>query len=134
MSFERTIAYPKETCPICTDFLTEDVWNHDKKQHNFHGRCIAKWVNITSDCPMCRKPVDKASLLGYEMLLAEEEDDDEDGFLYGLPKEWTEAYVFILISGASLPIYDLICHGNPAIIGAIASLGVCLIVRKIVEV
>lgn len=133
MSFERTIAYPHEACIICTDFLTEDVWDHDKKEHLFHGRCIAEWVDKVPDCPICRATMDRTSLLGYRKLLAEEEveGEDEDEFLFGFPKEWTEVYLLVLISGASLPLYDLVFHGNPAVIGAIAALGTALIVRKI---
>lgn len=129
MSFERTIAYPHDACPICTDLLTEDVWDHEKKQHLFHGRCIAEWVvDIVSDCPICRAPVDKTSLIGYDKLLAEE---DEDESLLNFPKEWNGVYLFVMMSGASALVYDFMCNGNPAVIGVITSLGAALIVREI---
>jgi hypothetical protein len=128
MSFECTIAYPHDACPICTDLLTDDVWDHGEKKHLFHGRCIAEWVDKVPDCPICRAAVDKTSLLGYGTLLAEE---DEDEFLFDFPKEWNGIYLLVMMSGASVLVYDFMSNGNPAVIGVITSLGAALIVREI---
>ena len=130
MSFERTVAYPKEACTICLDLLTEDVWDHGKKGHLFHGKCIAKWVDMVPDCPICRASVDKTSFLGYDTLLDQDDEDDDDD-LFDFPKEWNGVYLIALIGGASIPIYDLIYYSNFAALGAVATLGTALIVRKI---
>lgn len=129
MSFQPIAqTYSKKACGICLDVLNEDVWAHvvHLKKHRFHGKCIAEWVNVDSSCPTCRAVVEKTSLSAYKTLLIEE-DENLDFF----PMELKNIYIFIAISGASFPIYDLMINANPIVIGAIVSLGTALIVRKI---
>ena len=46
----------EDICAICLDKKT---WRTVTLEcgHNFHHRCIKKWVNIKNQCPLCRLPL-----------------------------------------------------------------------------
>lgn len=119
-----------DRCAICLDPLDEDLWSHDK--HRFHGRCVKLWLREHPTCPTCRATVDTTSLLGHKVLLSNEEMDEEsDDDLDDFPKQMIHSYLGFMIFAASLPVYDVVVTGNPIVIGAIASLGVGIIIRRI---
>ncbi|CAA0837141.1 RING/U-box superfamily protein [Striga hermonthica] len=49
---------PNKICVVCQDCLLRD---HDKIAgldcgHDFHARCIAKWLMRKNSCPLCKAP------------------------------------------------------------------------------
>ena len=56
MNSNNSIGY--DECPICLDDLPSNGEN--KKLicgHVFHKNCINRWLDVSSICPLCRKPV-----------------------------------------------------------------------------
>ena len=48
----------KEQCVICMEPLSRDIGMTDCK-HKFCKKCILKWVNECSECPLCRSQISK---------------------------------------------------------------------------
>ena len=128
MSFEPVLPYPKEKCGICLEKLKENVWAHGT-HHLYHGRCLALWVKVKPSCPSCCDTIDATSLLANNVLL--DEDSDQEDAIDDFPKQMIHTYLGVMLFAASLPVYDVIANGNPIVIGAIASLGVGILIRKL---
>ncbi|XP_016132691.1 RING finger protein 122-like isoform X2 [Sinocyclocheilus grahami] len=49
------------TCAVCLeDFRTKDELGVLSCQHAFHKRCLVKWLEVSSSCPMCNNPISAA--------------------------------------------------------------------------
>uniref|UniRef100_A0AAV2JPG5 RING finger protein 122 n=1 Tax=Knipowitschia caucasica TaxID=637954 RepID=A0AAV2JPG5_KNICA len=47
-----------QTCAVCLEeFRTKDELGVCPCSHAFHKKCLLKWLEIRSVCPMCNKPV-----------------------------------------------------------------------------
>lgn len=52
----------QEPCSICMEsFVVGDVLRKTPCLHAFHRRCIDKWLDVKSHCPLCRTGLDSAS-------------------------------------------------------------------------
>uniref|UniRef100_A0A7N8Y031 RING finger protein 122-like n=1 Tax=Mastacembelus armatus TaxID=205130 RepID=A0A7N8Y031_9TELE len=57
------ISYPvvspfQQTCAVCLEeFRSRDELGVCPCSHAFHKKCLLKWLEIRSVCPMCNKPV-----------------------------------------------------------------------------
>ncbi|CAH2277991.1 SCAF11 isoform X1 [Pelobates cultripes] len=51
-----TAPNPSERCPICLNFLTQDVGFPENCYHAFCVNCILKWSETSTSCPVDRKP------------------------------------------------------------------------------
>uniref|UniRef100_A0A674EMX0 Zgc:175214 n=1 Tax=Salmo trutta TaxID=8032 RepID=A0A674EMX0_SALTR len=48
----------KQTCAVCLEeFRTRDELAVCPCSHAFHKKCLLKWLEIRSVCPMCNKPI-----------------------------------------------------------------------------
>uniref|UniRef100_A0A671PK69 RING finger protein 122-like n=1 Tax=Sinocyclocheilus anshuiensis TaxID=1608454 RepID=A0A671PK69_9TELE len=49
------------TCAVCLeDFRTKDELGVLPCQHAVHKRCLVKWLEVRSSCPMCNNPISAA--------------------------------------------------------------------------
>ena len=57
--FNNTQQKPYDTCAICNEKFTLNSSNIVFKcKHNFHKKCIKKWITEESNkCPICKQPV-----------------------------------------------------------------------------
>ncbi|XP_036380307.1 RING finger protein 122-like isoform X1 [Megalops cyprinoides] len=47
-----------QTCAVCLEeFRTRDELGVCPCSHAFHKKCLVKWLEIRSVCPMCNKPI-----------------------------------------------------------------------------
>ncbi|CAL8269483.1 RING finger protein 122 [Gadus morhua] len=47
-----------QTCAVCLEeFRTRDELGVCPCSHAFHKKCLLKWLEIRSVCPMCNKPI-----------------------------------------------------------------------------
>ncbi|XP_032398997.1 RING finger protein 122 isoform X1 [Etheostoma spectabile] len=47
-----------QTCAVCLEeFRTRDELGVCSCSHAFHKKCLLKWLEIRSVCPMCNKPI-----------------------------------------------------------------------------
>ena len=54
-------------CSICYEKLFEEKENEDEKRkvikirckHRFHADCLKTWLNVKTDCPLCRSQIDE---------------------------------------------------------------------------
>ncbi|XP_056147487.1 RING finger protein 24-like [Lampris incognitus] len=47
-----------QTCPVCLEeFRTKDELGVCPCSHAFHKKCLLKWLEIRSVCPMCNNPI-----------------------------------------------------------------------------
>ncbi|XP_033978526.1 RING finger protein 122-like [Trematomus bernacchii] len=47
-----------QTCAVCLDeFRSRDELGVCSCSHAFHKKCLMKWLEIRSVCPMCNKPI-----------------------------------------------------------------------------
>ena len=48
-----------QICSICLTAyeITDDIYESKACKHNFHFRCINRWLNINPSCPLCRGDV-----------------------------------------------------------------------------
>ncbi|KAJ8014197.1 hypothetical protein DPEC_G00037750 [Dallia pectoralis] len=47
-----------QTCAVCLEeFKTRDELGVCPCSHAFHKKCLLKWLEIRSVCPMCNKPI-----------------------------------------------------------------------------
>lgn len=44
-------------CPICCTYIQSNEFVRDLNCHQFHKKCIDKWLKFNTTCPMCRKIV-----------------------------------------------------------------------------
>uniref|UniRef100_A0A3Q3W172 RING-type domain-containing protein n=1 Tax=Mola mola TaxID=94237 RepID=A0A3Q3W172_MOLML len=48
----------QQTCAVCLEeFRTRDELGVCPCSHAFHKKCLLKWLEIRSVCPMCNKPI-----------------------------------------------------------------------------
>uniref|UniRef100_A0A668ASJ8 Si:dkey-51a16.9 n=1 Tax=Myripristis murdjan TaxID=586833 RepID=A0A668ASJ8_9TELE len=48
----------KQTCAVCLEeFRSRDELGVCPCSHAFHKKCLLKWLEIRSVCPMCNKPI-----------------------------------------------------------------------------
>lgn len=51
-------SYNEQTCAVCLEeFRTRDELGVCPCSHAFHKKCLLKWLEIRSVCPMCNKPI-----------------------------------------------------------------------------
>ncbi|XP_038816174.1 RING finger protein 24-like isoform X2 [Salvelinus namaycush] len=51
-------SYNEQTCAVCLEeFRTRDELAVCPCSHAFHKKCLLKWLEIRSVCPMCNKPI-----------------------------------------------------------------------------
>lgn len=41
-------------CTICYDDITDDLFSYKDCGHQYHLKCIKKWIEINKSCPICR--------------------------------------------------------------------------------
>uniref|UniRef100_A0A671PIV9 RING finger protein 122 n=1 Tax=Sinocyclocheilus anshuiensis TaxID=1608454 RepID=A0A671PIV9_9TELE len=47
-----------QTCAVCLEeFRSRDELGVCPCSHAFHKKCLVKWLEIRSVCPMCNKPI-----------------------------------------------------------------------------
>lgn len=48
------------TCPIC---MSQDATQIHSTvcNHHFHSKCLHKWLQIDSTCPLCRHPISNSN-------------------------------------------------------------------------
>ncbi|TKS85224.1 RING finger protein 122 [Collichthys lucidus] len=50
--------YNEQTCAVCLEeFRSRDELGVCPCSHAFHKKCLLKWLEIRSVCPMCNKPI-----------------------------------------------------------------------------
>ncbi|KAL6101551.1 uncharacterized protein ACO6RY_16777 [Pungitius sinensis] len=50
--------YNEQTCAVCLEeFRSRDELGVCPCSHSFHKKCLLKWLEIRSVCPMCNKPI-----------------------------------------------------------------------------
>uniref|UniRef100_A0A8C7KZA7 RING finger protein 122 n=1 Tax=Oncorhynchus kisutch TaxID=8019 RepID=A0A8C7KZA7_ONCKI len=50
--------YNEQTCAVCLEeFKSRDELGVCPCSHAFHKKCLLKWLEIRSVCPMCNKPI-----------------------------------------------------------------------------
>uniref|UniRef100_A0A3B3R488 RING finger protein 122 n=1 Tax=Paramormyrops kingsleyae TaxID=1676925 RepID=A0A3B3R488_9TELE len=50
--------YNEQTCAVCLEeFRSRDELGVCPCTHAFHKKCLVKWLEIRSVCPMCNKPI-----------------------------------------------------------------------------
>jgi len=77
--------HPGETCPICLEELEPDMvylgWTETACCHKwFHEDCLAKWLSINKECPLCRSHTPN-----------KQEDEEFDGALPMAPGQFRGA-------------------------------------------
>lgn len=57
----------KNKCSICIDFIEKKSYE-TPCGHNYHLKCLLKWLEKSSCCPNCKKdiPEDKEKLINYD--------------------------------------------------------------------
>ena len=62
MSVESVANDALETCPICLRAErpeSQDMLRIRTCKHEFHTECLASWMQQSTDCPLCRAPVER---------------------------------------------------------------------------
>ncbi|KAI1896820.1 hypothetical protein AGOR_G00098800 [Albula goreensis] len=55
---EKKLSLLGQTCAVCLEeFRTRDELGVCPCSHAFHKKCLVKWLEIRSVCPMCNKPI-----------------------------------------------------------------------------
>uniref|UniRef100_A0A4W6BYW9 Si:dkey-51a16.9 n=1 Tax=Lates calcarifer TaxID=8187 RepID=A0A4W6BYW9_LATCA len=54
----KTFTFGLQTCAVCLEeFRSRDELGVCPCSHAFHKKCLLKWLEIRSVCPMCNKPI-----------------------------------------------------------------------------
>lgn len=79
---------PDDACPICTENFLDDPYplvvelRCKTKHHRFDLDCVASWLRVKGDCPMCRADQTqydpRSSKKKVQPVQDEEEEEDED--------------------------------------------------------
>lgn len=51
-----------QTCGICLNIISNSNKYTTKCNHIFHNKCITHWLLLNTNCPICRKELDKHSI------------------------------------------------------------------------
>ncbi|XP_063348132.1 RING finger protein 122-like isoform X1 [Pelmatolapia mariae] len=55
---EKKLSLLGQTCAVCLEeFRSRDELGVCPCSHAFHKKCLLKWLEIRSVCPMCNKPI-----------------------------------------------------------------------------
>ncbi len=75
-----TIKEHLDDCSICLEnIINEEHKNITTCNHIFHSECMAKWMSLNHNCPLCRKNLD---LNIYDEIDVEENDDYDNPINY----------------------------------------------------
>lgn len=53
----------EKECSICMNNINENNGGYLDCGHCFHNDCLGKWIEIKTDCPMCRKHFNKLKIM-----------------------------------------------------------------------
>jgi len=65
-----------ESCVICTDPISKDDWGKLECKHIFHFKCIQKWLEYKSCCPLCRKETNEIINIKNEVVVVEKKSEE----------------------------------------------------------
>uniref|UniRef100_A0A673FNX5 Zgc:175214 n=1 Tax=Sinocyclocheilus rhinocerous TaxID=307959 RepID=A0A673FNX5_9TELE len=58
VGLKQYTSIPTQPCAVCLEeFKTRDELGVCPCSHTFHKKCLLKWLEIRSVCPMCNKPI-----------------------------------------------------------------------------
>jgi len=68
ISFPSKPSDSAELCSICLEPLCRKDVRELTCQHQFHQKCIDRWIHNQPTCPMCRDPIDVGNSFSAVML------------------------------------------------------------------